>query len=81
MKTVFLLFSPQPNLFEKVRLHDTCGVHNLHGLPGLISGLASIAVCAFATEDIYGPRSQTIDILIIFETMFKNIKIVIHFKK
>ncbi|XP_047589833.1 ammonium transporter Rh type A isoform X2 [Lutra lutra] len=31
-----------PCLTDKLRIHDTCGVHNLHGLPGVIGGLASI---------------------------------------
>ncbi len=45
-------------LFDKIKLHDTCGVHNLHGIPGVISGLASVLVCALATEEIYGPRYE-----------------------
>lgn len=28
-----------PILTNKLRVHDTCGVHNLHGLPGLIAGI------------------------------------------
>ncbi|XP_027794037.1 ammonium transporter Rh type A [Marmota flaviventris] len=31
-----------PCFAAKLRIHDTCGVHNLHGLPGVIGGLASI---------------------------------------
>nr|CAH7728967.1 unnamed protein product [Callosobruchus chinensis] len=33
-----------PILETKLRLYDTCGVHNLHGLPGLLSGVASAVV-------------------------------------
>ncbi|XP_047414669.1 ammonium transporter Rh type A [Sciurus carolinensis] len=33
-----------PFFAAKLRIHDTCGVHNLHGLPGVIGGLASIVV-------------------------------------
>ncbi len=29
-------------LLEKARIFDTCGVHNLHGLPGLMGGLSAL---------------------------------------
>ena len=31
-----------------LRLQDTCGVHNLHGLPGVFSGVASIVAAGVA---------------------------------
>ena len=32
-------------------IHDTCGVHNLHGLPGVIGGLAGIITVALEESD------------------------------
>ena len=42
-------------LRQKISLHDTCGVHNLHGLPGVLGGIfgaisASLADSSFSNE-------------------------------
>jgi ammonium transporter Rh len=34
----------QPMLEKRLKLADTCGVHNLHGMPGLLGGIAAIFV-------------------------------------
>eukprot|EP00298_Acanthocystis_sp_HF-20_P003023 c13401_g1_i1.p1 GENE.c13401_g1_i1~~c13401_g1_i1.p1 ORF type:complete len:441 (+),score=177.45 c13401_g1_i1:20-1342(+) len=44
----------QPILETKFRLYDTCGVHNLHGMPGIIGGIAGAIASSVATYDVYG---------------------------
>ncbi|OXB62878.1 hypothetical protein ASZ78_003044 [Callipepla squamata] len=39
-----------PVLASKLRIQDTCGVHNLHGLPGILGGIAGIVVTAIQPE-------------------------------
>ena len=41
-------------LFDKLRIHDTCGVNNLHGLPGVMAGLLSVLVTLLAAESTWG---------------------------
>ncbi|NXU23825.1 RHAG protein, partial [Thalassarche chlororhynchos] len=39
-----------PLLASKLNIQDTCGVHNLHGLPGILGGIAGIVVTAIKEE-------------------------------
>lgn len=39
-----------PFLARKLKIQDTCGVHNLHGLPGLLGGLAGIVAALLGAK-------------------------------
>lgn len=42
----FIYLNP---LFKRVfNMHDTCGVHFLHGIPGFLGGIISAIACARA---------------------------------
>ena len=43
----------QPFLLGKLKIHDTCGVNNLHGMPGLFGGLLSVLIAGIASSDVY----------------------------
>ncbi|NXB69047.1 RHAG protein, partial [Struthidea cinerea] len=50
---IFSVFGFQfltPVLASKLKIQDTCGVHNLHGLPGILGGIAGIIVTATKRE-------------------------------
>lgn len=44
-----------PFLAQRCRIQDQCGIHNLHGLTGLISSIAGICAILMASEEVYGP--------------------------
>lgn len=44
-----------PFLARRFRIQDQCGIHNLHGLTGLISCAAGICAILMADEQVYGP--------------------------
>uniref|UniRef100_A0A667IEF2 Ammonium transporter Rh type B n=1 Tax=Lynx canadensis TaxID=61383 RepID=A0A667IEF2_LYNCA len=43
-----------PVLEAKFKLQDTCGVHNLHGMPGVLGALLGVLVAGLATHEAYG---------------------------
>ncbi|XP_070586374.1 ammonium transporter Rh type B isoform X1 [Erythrolamprus reginae] len=43
-----------PLLTARMKIQDTCGIHNLHGMPGLLGALLGALVAAMATPDVYG---------------------------
>lgn len=47
----YVLLTPKLNDWG---VYDVCGVHNLHGMPGVLAGLAGIIVAASAHESDYG---------------------------
>uniref|UniRef100_A0A6B2L332 Ammonium transporter AmtB-like domain-containing protein n=1 Tax=Arcella intermedia TaxID=1963864 RepID=A0A6B2L332_9EUKA len=47
----FAFLSP---FLERLGLHDTAGIHNLHAMPGIIGGLASVFTSLSAEEVVYG---------------------------
>ena len=50
---VFQLLIFQPTLQKSFNLHDTCGVHNLHGMPGILSALVAIVLARYSTMNTY----------------------------
>lgn len=46
-------------LQRKIKLYDTAGIHNLHGLPGVLGGLASAIYAAAMTEDHLGTSVES----------------------
>nr|AQM52660.1 rhesus family B glycoprotein [Protopterus annectens] len=43
-----------PILDSKLKIQDTCGIHNLHGMPGIIGAVVGSIIASFATRDVYG---------------------------
>ncbi|XP_031822626.1 ammonium transporter Rh type B isoform X2 [Sarcophilus harrisii] len=49
-----------PILESKFKVQDTCGVHNLHGMPGVLGALLGALVAALATHQTYGEGLEKI---------------------
>uniref|UniRef100_A0A1A7WRY7 Rhesus blood group, B glycoprotein n=1 Tax=Iconisemion striatum TaxID=60296 RepID=A0A1A7WRY7_9TELE len=43
-----------PILEEKLKIQDTCGVHNLHGMPGVLGAIVGAVTASLATKEVYG---------------------------
>lgn len=50
------LFSKQPFLEKRLKIQDTCGIHNLHAVPGLLGGVVGAITAATATSSVYSPE-------------------------
>jgi len=49
----------QPQL-ETYGIYDTCGVHNLHGMPGIMGGLGGFISASLANDNLYGDNISSI---------------------
>ncbi|XP_046882908.1 ammonium transporter Rh type B [Hypomesus transpacificus] len=49
-----------PLLESKLKIQDTCGVHNLHGMPGVLGAIVGAITAAVATKDVYGDGMEDV---------------------
>ncbi|NXQ46195.1 RHBGB protein, partial [Catharus fuscescens] len=49
-----------PVLHSRLKTQDTCGVHNIHGLPGILGALLGTLLTLLATADTYGDRLELV---------------------
>jgi len=47
-------------LQKKIRLYDTAGIHNLHGMPGVFGSIVGIIMAAQSSADLLGPSLKAI---------------------
>uniref|UniRef100_A0A8C8HEF2 Ammonium transporter AmtB-like domain-containing protein n=1 Tax=Oncorhynchus tshawytscha TaxID=74940 RepID=A0A8C8HEF2_ONCTS len=43
-----------PFMEKYLKIQDTCGIHNLHAMPGVIGGIVGAVTAAAASEGVYG---------------------------
>uniref|UniRef100_A0A8D0DCM9 Rh family C glycoprotein n=1 Tax=Sander lucioperca TaxID=283035 RepID=A0A8D0DCM9_SANLU len=60
-----------PFMEKHLKIQDTCGIHNLHAMPGLIGGIVGAITAASASKSVYGEEGliNTFD----FEGKFKDV--------
>lgn len=49
-----------PILESKLKIQDTCGVHNLHGMPGVLGALLGALMTGLTTHEAYGDGLQSV---------------------
>ncbi|NWV38407.1 RHBGB protein, partial [Grantiella picta] len=49
-----------PILHSRLKIQDACGVHNIHGLPGILGSLLGTLLTLLATADTYGDRLELV---------------------
>ena len=59
---------------KTLSVHDSCGVHNLHGIPGIMSGIATAVAAVFARIEEYGNEYVRYMILCHFVYISSNIR-------
>ncbi len=47
-------FSMQPFMEKYLKIQDTCGIHNLHAMPGVLGAVVGAITAAAASESVYG---------------------------
>lgn len=57
--SAFGFYKINPALTKRLGLHDTCGVHYLHGIPGVIAGIIS-AIFAGVADEVYSSELNTV---------------------
>lgn len=57
---IILKSALQPAMLSSLRISDTCGVNNLHGMPALLSAVFSAIYASLATTETYGNTLTTI---------------------
>ncbi|XP_032378686.1 ammonium transporter Rh type C-like 2 [Etheostoma spectabile] len=60
-----------PFMEKHLKIQDTCGIHNLHAMPGVIGGIVGAITAASASKSVYGEEGliNTFD----FVGDFKNV--------
>ncbi|XP_061193110.1 ammonium transporter Rh type A-like [Saccostrea echinata] len=49
-----------PALSSKLKIHDTCGVNNLHGMPGILAAIGGAVAAALSSKDTWGDSLYSI---------------------